>query len=249
MKYNLTIATDDAAELAKILNALTGTTSLATVTAAAQLAPTFTGQLAPVTQPQTAPVTQPQTAPTAPSGEVDSTGLPWDERIHAKTKAKNANGTWRTRRGVDDAMFAAVEAQLRAAIFSAASTDAANTTHNEPEPFTPSVAPAPTPEQFFGDPAAAPQMQQPADPLAIPDFLRREPAAAQQPVPGAPLPTLNFQQLMAAISQGLRDKKIDNVYLQQLVQHFQITGIPALASTHANLIPNVVAELQKRGVV
>ena len=48
----------------------------------------------------------------APS--VDSTGLPWDDRIHAKSKATNGDGTWRGRRGVDKATVAAVEAELRA---------------------------------------------------------------------------------------------------------------------------------------
>jgi hypothetical protein len=47
----------------------------------------------------------------APS--VDSTGIPWDERIHSKTKATNADGTWRKKRGVTDMAIAAVETELR----------------------------------------------------------------------------------------------------------------------------------------
>lgn len=43
----------------------------------------------------------------------DSNGLPWDERIHASSKALNADGTWRTKRGVDKALVAQVEAELR----------------------------------------------------------------------------------------------------------------------------------------
>jgi hypothetical protein len=49
-------------------------------------------------------------APTPP--DADANGLPWDERIHSGTKALNADGTWRTKRGVDKAFVAEVEAEL-----------------------------------------------------------------------------------------------------------------------------------------
>lgn len=66
-----------------------------------------------------APPTAPE-APAAPStsaatGDLDVTGLPWDKRIHAGTKAKNADGSWRKMRGLNDAaLVARVEAELRA---------------------------------------------------------------------------------------------------------------------------------------
>lgn len=44
---------------------------------------------------------------------IDANGLVWDERIHASSKALNADGTWRTKRGVDKALVASVEAELR----------------------------------------------------------------------------------------------------------------------------------------
>lgn len=63
----------------------------------------------PVPSVPTAPVASPSLA------DVDSTGLPWDERIHSGTKAKNADGTWRARRGMNDAAkVKEVEAELRA---------------------------------------------------------------------------------------------------------------------------------------
>jgi hypothetical protein len=46
--------------------------------------------------------------------EVDSTGIKWDERIHASTKAKTADGEWRARRNVDAGTKAKIEKQLRA---------------------------------------------------------------------------------------------------------------------------------------
>lgn len=52
-------------------------------------------------------------AAAAPAGDLDKNGFPWDERIHASTKAKNADGTWRYRKGVDDATKRKVEGQLK----------------------------------------------------------------------------------------------------------------------------------------
>lgn len=49
------------------------------------------------------------------TGIVDSAGLPWDERIHASSRAINkGDGKWRARKGVDAAIVPAVEAELRA---------------------------------------------------------------------------------------------------------------------------------------
>lgn len=274
MKYNLSIEINDAAELVKIAALLAGTTAIISTNAAGQ-----TGAAGPSFQPQPAasggasqqftpaPAFAPQIAAAAPSGEVDSSGLPYDARIHAETKAKNKDGTWRGRRGVDDATIAGVTAELRARA-------PITVVQPQPEQFAPQPAAAfqptpmqqqpaaPSPEQVFGAPPApqfspAPAAAAPvADPLAIPAFLQRQqpgPAAPmpQQPAPApaAPPATMTFQQLMAAISQGLRDKKIDNAYLGQLVAHYQLPSIPALANTHAALMPQVVEALRQAGVV
>lgn len=69
--------------------------------------------LAPV-----APAPAASAAPANPAGiEVDTNGLPWDERIHAGGRAKNKDGTWRAKRGVNDgAKVKAIEAELRQAL-------------------------------------------------------------------------------------------------------------------------------------
>ena len=56
--------------------------------------------------------------PPPPSGAVvdlDVEGLPWDERIHAGSKEKNADGRWKSRKGVkrESPEYAAAVAQLR----------------------------------------------------------------------------------------------------------------------------------------
>jgi hypothetical protein len=46
--------------------------------------------------------------------ERDRRGLPWDGRIHASSRAKVADGTWRMRRNVSDDVIMKVESELRA---------------------------------------------------------------------------------------------------------------------------------------
>lgn len=50
--------------------------------------------------------------PKAEMVDVDSRNIPHDERIHAGTKAKNADGTWRARRGVSPELVERVEREL-----------------------------------------------------------------------------------------------------------------------------------------
>lgn len=52
-------------------------------------------------------------APVTNGVEVDSSGMPWDERIHASTKATNKDGTWKQRRGVQPIVLEQVTAELK----------------------------------------------------------------------------------------------------------------------------------------
>lgn len=86
--------------------------------------------------------------------ELDSSGLPWDERIHVDSKTKKADGTWINRRKLDDEVKAKVEAELRSKY-----------------PVVKVVDSTPTPEQAFGKvevaptPAPAPQVAAPVMPV------------------------------------------------------------------------------------
>ena len=81
------------------------------------------------------PVAPPIAAP-APSGNRDKNGLPWDGRIHASSKALVADGSWRMKRGVDDALVATVTAALR----TAAAAPAGGGLAGMPWPFATSAA-------------------------------------------------------------------------------------------------------------
>jgi len=70
--------------------------------------------------------------PAAPTEtELDSNGLPWDERIHAGTKRKNADQSWSRRKGINDLDYNTVVAELKAAA----------STPDAPAPVTTTTAP------------------------------------------------------------------------------------------------------------
>ena len=116
--------------------------------------------VAPPPAPPTAPAAVAPTAPAAPPSpaggvQLDKDGLPWDARIHAKTKTMNADGTWRRFRGVQDALVAEVEASLRASM--AATVPAAPVQAALPLPPAPVAPPAPpAPPAPSAAPAVAP---------------------------------------------------------------------------------------------
>lgn len=45
--------------------------------------------------------------------ELDTDGMPWDARIHARTKSKTAEGTWSLKRGVDLKLVTEVTNELK----------------------------------------------------------------------------------------------------------------------------------------
>ena len=116
----------------------------------------------------------------------DSSGLPWDERIHSANRGTNANGTWRKRRGVSDGLIAGVEVELRARVAPAP----------HPVEMVMPVAPAPVhvmqPEQF--------QQQQPVAPTLHP----------------APAHVVDFMAFMTTLAQKSSHGVIDHPYIMSL---------------------------------
>lgn len=106
--------------------------------------------------------------------DVDSRGLPWDERIHAGTKATNADGSWRNKRGVDKALLEAVETELSgsrpiplpdAPVATASGADVAGGASEVPLP------PAPAAEEAAGTIPDAPAAPTPADAPTFKDAM------------------------------------------------------------------------------
>lgn len=103
--------------------------------------------------PAASPTTGPTTTASAGAVELDANKSPWDERIHASTKNKNKDGTWKKRKGVDDALFKTVTAEITAG--AAAGSAVAPTGPALPGPAAPTAGPslpvavAETPYQKF----------------------------------------------------------------------------------------------------
>jgi len=114
MNITLTI-TGSAATLARVLSLLDGqTAAVATAEPDDQIELPLT--VAPVQTVETPVMPEVSAvAPTVPGEpEFDSSGLAWDERIHSAQRGTTNDGKWRKRRNVDDAVYNAVEAELRA---------------------------------------------------------------------------------------------------------------------------------------
>ena len=77
--------------------------------------------------------------------ELDKNGIPWDERIHAGTKRKNADGTWSLKKGVDKELAAQIIAEYQVAAPSAPAAPAKPGVPPAPPaaPAKPGVPPAP----------------------------------------------------------------------------------------------------------
>lgn len=147
-EFTLSIKTESTSELADIMAKLNGdSVTLATGGPLKQDIQRVVGEVVnqTVVQDVPTPVPQPEPQDDEPTNDAppatDKNGLPWDERIHAGTKALNGDGTWKKRRGVDDATVAAVTAELTGA---APAPTPEPTPAPQPEP-TPEPTPAPVP--------------------------------------------------------------------------------------------------------
>lgn len=125
----------------------------------------------------------PPPPPPLTGSELDAKGLPWDPRIHGANKTKNADGTWRQKRGLekedpDGSMRKRVEAELRGPV-----------TQISPQ----AVVTPPTP---FPAPLATPG-QPPAPPAVV-----VVPPAPATPAPPAAAPQWSFARLLTAVSAG-----------------------------------------------
>lgn len=146
---------------------------------------------------------QATTAEDAGAPDFDSAGMPWDERIHASSRATVADGTWRKKRGVSDELVAEVETELAVKGFAArangyAEVDAAGITDAEvPEPTVeaPSVPDAPE------------VPPSPKDDVDNADYSEGQITEPTDTPPPPPAPTANpFLAVMSRIGKSKLDK-------------------------------------------
>jgi len=141
--------------------------------------------------------------------KLDSDGLPWDQRIHSASRAVNADGTWRQRRGVDQAVLDQVRAELKQ-------------TMSVPAPLAPPppvVAPPPPPIV-------------PAPPVQAPDGPPSPPLSSNS----APVDPSGYVTLLTRLAtdkaNGVLSAELVDTAVAQL-------GLPTLASLVArpDLVP------------
>ena len=96
-------------------NVVPDTADAETLPTVPEVIPDIFGKASAPSVPVVPSVAEVPDAATLASGvDLDAQGLPWDARIHAATKSKVADGSWRALRGVDPAIVPVVEAELRA---------------------------------------------------------------------------------------------------------------------------------------
>jgi hypothetical protein len=236
------------------------------------------GSVAPVHSTTPAIASPATTAPAAPSAslppatsaggvatgtgttatERDSKGVPWDERIHSRNQTKNDDGTWRYKRGVDEAVKTAVLAEIAGTV-------------SPVEPGAPTV-PTPPPSAAIPVPPASPAVSLPPgvplppatagvpnapQPVVVPtppvnptvSGLAQPSATAASSVAGSASPSkMTFPALVSKINQALAGSKITQDDIQLACSELGIVGVAALADpANAHLTDAVATKLFPSG--
>jgi len=192
----------------------------------------------------------PPIASSAATVERDASGLLWDARIHSDTHKRNADGTWRFRRNLDESLKTAVLAELRGAAF----------TPSVPLPPVPAnapiVVPLPPPQVPQAAvtvplPPVAPSGVESVPQLVIPPVAATVPVPpipavglpnAAQPVvlPPAGAPTLDFRGLMTRINKALAAGTLTHPKVMEGCKTVGLDSITALAQpAHAAKVEEV----------
>lgn len=179
--------------------------------------------VAPPPPANTAPITTtPGVASSVAGVDLDAKGLPWDNRIHAGTKRKNADGSWTAKRGVDPALVAQVEAELRQVMGAAPAA-----------PLAPAV-PAPPPTAPIAPVVvSAPQVTAPPAPAVAPAAPAGEvPADARA----------QFVALVGRASAAIQGQKVTQAEVNQCCADAGVPALPLLAN-RLDLVAQVAAHI------
>lgn len=192
----------------------------------------------PVTVVAPAPVntvmnTPAVSAPASSSVDLDINRLPWDGRIHAETKAKNKDGSWRNKRGAKPEFIAAVTAELRVnypvPVGSLAAAAAAIPPSTVVPPPPVGVPPPPSPATAGFVPPPPPGVVAPV--LPIP---------GQEP--------LTFGTLMAKITGAMNTQRLGKPQLDEALAAHKVVGMPALVTAPTEVLASINTYLARWGV-
>jgi hypothetical protein len=227
MKFALTITDASPSELATLLATLGASTATGIIInhSAAGAAATTAEDDDNDTSGDSAAVTP---------GTLDKNGVPWDARIHSTPPTMTKKNVWRAGRGVDKAVAAAIENELRTKLAGASApvmTDPAHTnTITQPAPVYQAPAPVFDPNQAFGGgapiggtPVYQPPVQQQQQPAPVQQY---QPPVQQQPV---------YQP--APVQQPQAGQFDFNAFMQKvqvLLQSRDANGAPLIDANYLN---------------
>lgn len=188
-----------------------------------------------------------------PGIEVDSAGMPWDGRIHASSRARVADGTWRQRRNLAPDVLTKVMGELKQTmgiptpppavipVDVASGPDMTGTVELNPgeaeamAAFQDAIA-VPTPPPFV------PSVVVPAAPAAITPPPPSTQAGVATTVSHSDVTPVTFPQLMQKITQAFTAKTLDQASILAAVQSVGLPALPMLAS-RPDLVPAVATAL------
>lgn len=181
------------------------------------------------------------TSSTAGSDMFDAEGYPWDNRIHSETRSRNADGTWRVRRGADKDLVAAVRLE-----FKNGAANAAELTDNAAPP--PPVADKPADPL---DPATLGFGTEPSTAAAPPPPAANAPAALDPnawptAILGEVTPENGAVTLFMKYAMGLiGENKCSSDDLLAVINAHGLTSLVGVGA-FPDKIPAIVADVQKR---
>ena len=188
--------------------------------------------VAPPPPANTAPITTtPGVASSVAGVDLDAKGMPWDNRIHAESKGKIADGTWRKKRNLDPTLLATVEAELRQLMGAPVAAPLAPTT--APIAPTPPLAPAAPVTANLPTASVSPAVAAPLPP-----------AAPQAPVVGE-VPAdarAQFVALVGRASAAIQGQKVTQAEVNQCCADAGVPALPLLAN-RLDLVAQVAAHI------
>ena len=179
--------------------------------------------------------------------DVDAAGLPWDDRIHSGSRAKNADGTWRQKRGVNDADFVKrVEVELRQRVTPALTGgEAAGVLNGQfvpPAPQTDMALPTPVPVEVVPTPVPPPFVPS-AVPSAPPvSTIPTAPVSAGAAMAASHSENVTFPQFMNRATQALAAKTLSVDKFNGTLKAHGVENTMML-SQRPDLVPVIYAEL------
>ena len=188
--------------------------------------------VAPPPPANTAPITTtPGVASSVAGVDLDAKGMPWDNRIHAESKGKIADGTWRKKRNLDPTLLATVEAELRQLMGAPGLTPLAPTT--APIAPTPPLAPAAPVTANLPTASVSPAVAAPLPPAAP-----QAPVVGEVPADARAM----FVALVGRASAAIQGQKVTQAEVNQCCVDAGVPALPLLAN-RLDLVAQVAAHI------